>query len=147
MSKKILPLISLLCLLSLLLCSCSISFSDEGTFYGGQILDDALLAEIRQDVLGKEDVTSSTKDSVAIGATDSKAETPSEQKSTEGKDEPIENTPSTDGETVLYWVENGEVWHTSKDCRYLKNKEIISGSQDDAVADGKKRICSACENK
>ena len=147
MSKKTFPLISLLCLLSLLLCSCSVSFSDESTFYGGQMLDDALLGEIRQDVLGKEDATSSTKDIATTGSADSKDATSSEQKNTEGIDEPIESTPSSDGETVLYWVENGEVWHTSPDCRYLKNKEIISGNRDEAVADGKKRLCSACENK
>ena len=147
MSKKTFPLISLLCLLSLLLCSCSVSFSDESTFYGGQMLDDALLAEIRQDVLGKDDETSSTKDIATTNSADSEAVTSSVQESTESNDDPGEDTSSSDGETVLYWVENGEVWHTSPDCRYLKNKEVTSGNRDEAVADGKKRLCSACENK
>ena len=154
MSKKILASVSLLCLLSLLLCSCSVTLSDQGTFYGGEMLDDERLAEIRQNVLGEGEEDSSKSASeitpTEYPETDKTAESESNassQKENISREKDSEENASANSGSLLYWTEGGEVWHISKDCRYLKNKEVLSGNQDDALSAGKKRLCSACGNQ
>jgi uncharacterized protein YceK len=47
-----------------------------------------------------------------------------------------------------YWVSGSEVFHTSKDCRYIKNSDsVINGDAAAAAADGCVRMCSACEKE
>lgn len=46
---------------------------------------------------------------------------------------------------TVYWVQNGEVWHISINCPSLsRSKNILSGSQTDAKAAGKSRVCKRC---
>lgn len=46
---------------------------------------------------------------------------------------------------TVYWVENGEVWHTKSSCPSLsRSKKIISGSLSDAKSAGKERVCKRC---
>ena len=57
-----------------------------------------------------------------------------------------ETTPVTERqEQTVYWVEGGEVWHTTSSCPSLsRSKNILSGSLDDAIAAGKERVCKRC---
>lgn len=58
--------------------------------------------------------------------------------------EPDIFTTVPDGATV-YWTNSGSVWHVSRGCSALKNStDIISGTQSDAVAAGKSRVCKKC---
>ena len=45
---------------------------------------------------------------------------------------------------IVYWTKKGKVWHVSKDCRYIKNSEVESGTADNAIEAGKERACSSC---
>ncbi len=48
-------------------------------------------------------------------------------------------------ENVVYWVKTGEVWHTRIDCSSLsRSKDIISGSVEAALQNGKTRACKRC---
>ncbi len=58
--------------------------------------------------------------------------------------EPDIFTTIPNGATV-YWTNSGSVWHVSRGCSALKNStDIISGTQSDAVAAGKSRVCKKC---
>ena len=51
-------------------------------------------------------------------------------------------------DTPVYWTESGGVWHTNPDCRYLRNVDrIVCGSEENAVDEGKSRLCSGCKGK
>ena len=46
---------------------------------------------------------------------------------------------------AVYFTKSGTVWHTRRDCSYLKSaSEIIEGTLDDAVSSGKERACTLC---
>lgn len=45
---------------------------------------------------------------------------------------------------IVYYTQNGEVYHLFDDCYYLKNSTIISGSLESC---SKKRICVICEER
>ncbi len=46
---------------------------------------------------------------------------------------------------AVYWVEKGEVWHTTESCPSLsRSKKISSGSISDATTAGKSRVCKRC---
>ena len=56
-----------------------------------------------------------------------------------------ETTASIKQDQTVYWVQNGEVWHTTLECPSLsRSKNILSGSIDDAMASGKARVCKRC---
>ena len=49
------------------------------------------------------------------------------------------------GLTVVYWVESGSTYHTTTNCRYLKNAANVRySSLALAVKKGKSKPCSAC---
>lgn len=46
---------------------------------------------------------------------------------------------------TVYWTDSGEVWHIDKECSSLKKaREIFSGTESEAIAHNKKRICQKC---
>lgn len=50
------------------------------------------------------------------------------------------------GEPVFFWTDGGSVWHYSRACSGLKNsKNIRKGSEKAALAAGKSRPCSVCD--
>lgn len=51
-----------------------------------------------------------------------------------------------DNEDTVYWVKGGEVWHVKRTCSSLSHsKNILTGTLEEAVANGKTRQCSRCE--
>ena len=44
----------------------------------------------------------------------------------------------------VYWLENGSVWHKSLTCGYIRSGRVICGSEENALAEGKSKLCSAC---
>lgn len=155
---------SLLFVLTVLLSTISISACAEilpynGYFDGGEILDNELISEIRSKYVVEETTESSTKEShsyysesYSIHITDTSK--PSSEKLDDATviETETEASPETESTTesasiapeIVYWTENGEVYHTKETCRYLKNKSYISGSVQQAVEKGKDRICSSC---
>lgn len=56
---------------------------------------------------------------------------------------PARNEP--DSTQTVFWVDNGEVWHRTKECPSLsRSKNIRSGSSDAAMNAGKTRQCKRC---
>lgn len=48
-------------------------------------------------------------------------------------------------EDAVYFTENGSVWHKDKECASLKrSKSILSGTVEDAAAQGKTAPCKRC---
>lgn len=47
--------------------------------------------------------------------------------------------------SVVYYTENGTVWHAERDCSYLKRSQnVLEGSVEGAAIAGKTRPCSSC---
>lgn len=158
MTKKLLFFLIVAALAVACLSSCSLFATQNNVFEGGQMLNDEMMSEIRANVLGTQqesdsatapfeaktenipsesEIETAFEDETGATNTDAKEQTSAEEVSTEAFQ--TEEVPS-----VLYWTEGGEVWHTSPDCRYLKNKTVLSGTQADALEAGKKRLCSSC---
>lgn len=146
---------ALIFMLCISLCSCSLFIYDHSRFEGGKQLDDELLSEIRAEIFAEESVDISdnnSKDSEngesgedTIEAKESNAETSLVYETDENNSENSQETESDVAKTV-YWVAGGTVWHLSPNCRYLKNsKNVVSGSEIEAIAAGIDRACSACK--
>ncbi len=49
---------------------------------------------------------------------------------------------------LVYWVDSGEVYHTSIDCSSLnRTEELTEGTVDEAFADGHTRLCYYCSKR
>jgi hypothetical protein len=50
--------------------------------------------------------------------------------------------------TIVYWVPDGSVYHTQKNCQYIRNrKDVESGPIAEAKAEGKTRECKVCARR
>ena len=48
-------------------------------------------------------------------------------------------------ENTVWWTQGGSVWHVTSDCSALaKSKSLQNGSEADAAAAGKSRVCKRC---
>ena len=53
--------------------------------------------------------------------------------------------PSRDGAPdIVYYTENGEVYHLFEDCYHLKDVSVLSGTIDDSDKD---RVCKTCKER
>ncbi len=58
---------------------------------------------------------------------------------------PKDHDPS--GEIIVYWLENGSVWHESRYCSVIMSADpgrVHSGKASDAYYSGRKRPCAVC---
>lgn len=138
--------------------SCSMVHGNHETFNGGEILDDEKMSEIRSQIYStfetetvKDEATQTDKTETNEEETETNEdETDNSSSETEtesdisSSDTVMPEETETSMKADVYWIESGEVWHIKRDCRYLKNKTVVSGSVEDAVAAGKIRACSAC---
>ena len=62
----------------------------------------------------------------------------------EHSDDAAVQTHLSDEHTV-WWTQGGSVWHVTPDCSALaKSKSLQNGSEADAAAAGKSRVCKRC---
>ena len=149
------------------LTSCSKFYS--GSFDGGELLDDKLMSSIKSELfsteetqLDAEEITSSVNETsdndLSANSSEITHESATDDHLSECSSETISESATTeydcDTETIyessdlVYWTESGGVWHTFRDCSYLKkSKKIESGSVEKALESGKAKLCSACEKK
>ena len=152
------------------LTSCSYFYS--GSFEGGELLDDELMASIKAELfsteessLGVEEITApineiATEDSSEISSdttrestteahlSESSLETTSEAITAIVTESVCDTETIYESTDLVYWTANGSVWHTFKDCGHLKNsKSIESGSIEKAIESGKAKLCSTCEKR
>ena len=58
-----------------------------------------------------------------------------------------DDTSADEAVDTVYWVKNGEVWHTKSTCSSLsRSKNILSGTVEEAMLAGKNRVCKRCGN-
>ena len=116
------------------MCSCSLFTYDTSRFDGGDTLSDELLSKIENDLRNEAQTSETTNDSKATEDIHSDLSVESESQD------------NKDGDTTVYWTSGGSVWHTSRECSYIKNsKNILSGTVDEAISSGKKQLCSSCQ--
>ena len=123
----------------------------ERNFYGGELLNDDKLSEIKGSVFTDEAKTESVAESKGdeTEINDKGTYTESDNADVEVPDtdtEALTEVEDVDEEKqIVYWTKNGSVWHIDEDCyRLNKSKEIISGTIDEAKESGKERVCSSC---
>lgn len=125
-------IITLFVMISLIACDFDES---KNHLLGGQLLDDEKMSEIKNEII------SGTLPDIAESEN-------TETDSSSAQIEVVTNEKDTDNEPsygTVYWTESGSVWHTSRDCRYLKKStNILSGSVEKAKESGKTRACSGC---
>ncbi len=113
--KKSLLMMACLGICAFVLTSCS---KDHG-FSAGNEMSGEELEKYREQLLAEQN--------------EEKAD---EQEPEEPADEPLE---------VVYYTENGTVWHADRNCSYLKRSQnVLEGSVEGAAIAGKTRPCSAC---
>ena len=131
------------------ICGCSEYLADSESISSGEILTPEYMSEISQKLV-EDKTTSSTVLSTPDTSIDIGGETNefTEQSSLTSTKE-VSVTTIEDSveplEDIVYWTENGSVWHKTKDCSSLsRSKNIISGSELDAISSGKERVCKRC---
>ena len=140
---KIVKIVALLLVDITVLCSCA----NNSDFNGGVLLDSNKLSEIRAEVFATE---AETAEITTVENTTEVVFETKEQNSDTTELKPEYNDSTEDAMTVneesaiVYWTKDGKVWHSSRDCRYIKNSEVESGTANDAIAAGKERVCSSC---
>ena len=120
--------------LMLIFCSCA----DKMEFYGGELLDSAKISEIASFVFATETAENVLSEKETENLTETK-----EQDAEYNEDATYIDEDSEKDQTV-FWTKSGKVWHLSRDCGYIKNSEVESGSLSDAVESKKERVCSSC---
>ena len=135
--------IAMIMLLATALVSCSFDES-ENNYRGGDLLDEEKMSEIRNEVLG-----GSNGDSDNSIDNDATLKPEGTQKDTEGteRNETERSDFEVDTATIVYWTDSGSVWHISRDCYHIKNKEVASGTVSEAEAAGHKSSCKTCNKK
>ena len=118
-------LICLLLVVALtILPACSMFWSSNHSYSGGQILDDEMMSSIREEIISIEETSEDEKES----------------------EETTKKT--TDTGNLVYWTEGGGVYHFYKDCGYIKSaSKVTSGSDTDAHNAGKSGVCSRCQSR
>ena len=133
-------------LLTLSLASCAFDES-ENNYRGGELIDDEKMSEIKNELLGAENDASNDPD--APSNPDADKDSGGTQRDTEGteRNETERSDFEVDTATIVYWTDSGSVWHISRDCYHIKNKEVASGTVSEAEAAGHKSGCKTCNKK
>ncbi len=120
---KIIITVIFISFISYTLCSCNFDES-KNNFNGGEILDNSVIDSIREDILSITDEQSQMLETT----------------------EHTQNETSSEnaGEDIVYWIQSGSVWHSSKDCRHIIYNHCISGTIEQAISEGKDSPCSSC---
>ena len=148
----------------MILSSCNFDNSINN-FKGGELLNNELISQIKEEILSDEQDTSMSESEEKHESTTVEHNEQTQDISVpdeEDTDEQAEASSNSENQTELtgdtdnnletdcvYWLEKGSVWHLYKDCRYIKNskKEIMSGSIEDAKKSGAENVCKTCDKK
>ena len=106
----------------------------KNNFQGGELLDKEVMESIKNSLN-----SSDTTDAVT---TEKSTDVSTEQ---ESERETGSCTDSEDDEELVYWLQSGSYWHSDPNCRYIKGKEVVSGTVNEAIEQGKKRLCKSCD--
>ena len=136
--------------------ACSLFWSSNPTYSGGQMLDDELMSQMKSDVLGEKTETSNLIQNEETSAGETELGSPDTEESSSCISGELDSTATeTDGTTqreeqnaLVYWTKGGGVYHIYRDCGYLKSSsEILSGTVEEALGAGKSGVCSRCQKR
>ena len=135
--------IAMILLLTVSLASCAFDES-KNNYRGGELIDDEKMSEIKNELLGAENDASNDHDTSLKPDADKDGE--GTQRDTEGteRNETERSDFEVDTATIVYWTDSGSVWHLSRDCYHIKNKEVNSGTVLEAEEAGHKNGCKTC---
>lgn len=109
--------------------ACSMFWSSNHSYSGGQILDEEMMSSIRDEIISTEETSES-------------------EETSEEKSEETTRQDNTSHNGSVYWTEGGGVYHFYRDCGYIKSaSKIMSGSVTDARNAGKTGVCSRCQSR
>ena len=121
----------------------NVSENDETIAVGETDKDAELVETTKAETTESVEITTNEKTTeTALDHTEEIPET--KEHESEHNKNTDETTAAGEENGIVYWTKSGGVWHSSRDCRYIKNSEVESGSVDDAIAAGKERVCSSC---
>jgi len=126
---KILIFIILFFLICFCFLGCASYFYPERELYAGEEITPDQLFEISKELA----------ESKALAESEKAAE------NTEEVTEPF--IPDTDdmGNILVYWTDNGSVWHINLKCPSLsRSVKVESGTENTAITKGKERLCKKC---
>ncbi len=118
MKTNFLCILLLCCMLAL----CACGESGNTVIYNGRELSESEI----QSMLHRE-TERETKPAATLTAYDGQTETPDEDS--------------------VYWTAGGSVFHVWSSCQHLNNKKVYYGTVENAVSEGKLRVCSVCSQK
>lgn len=157
-----------LVLIFIMLPSCSMFWSSNPTYSGGQMLDDELMSSMRAEIIGEnteattrettKTETKPNKPDTEIESDQSSAETEVDQSDIETEPNDSHGSSANEESTIkeedqntdklVYWTKGGGVYHFYKDCGYIKSSsEVLSGTEEEALEAGKSGVCSRCQNR
>ena len=124
--KIILKTLSIAIIIILCLSFISCNFDEsQNHLSGGELLDDERISEMKNEVLGGENLT--------------------EKESIETVTEAFAESDTDDTGAIVYWTESGSVWHKSASCSHIKNStNLLAGTVTQAKTAGKSSPCSRC---
>lgn len=108
---------------------CAEYFYPEKEPYAGEVITPDQIAEISESIAESKAIAESEKAANIEAVTEP----------------PFVPETDVQGNVVVYWTENGSVWHINLRCASLsRSVKIESGSEDLALNSGKERLCKKC---
>lgn len=143
--------------LTMLLCACTDSAEDEpgGIRVTPEVLESVSAALASASQTESNDTSAVTTTEMELPESSEADPAASETKNsaesmpaTAETMQTVESTPVASSDevvSVVYWTENGTVYHLKKDCSSLRHSTyILQGSIAEALAAKKERVCKTC---
>lgn len=144
--KHLLAIASVMLVFAQLVVFTSCEFDESKNNYrGGEMIDAEKMSEIKNELLDTDHP--GENETASHSTTESESE--GTQKDTEGTERNETESIEIEGGTaiIVYWTEGGSVWHVSRDCYHIKNKDVISGTVEEAEKTGHDKACKTCNKK
>lgn len=148
--KRFIKILLATCLLAscILQCSCSLFLYDNSRFSGGEALNDRLTSEIKNELFSSGVVSERPPEEESTDLKNDGTTETTEDKTPASSDNDNSSETEISQQDVVYWTKSGSVWHSYADCGHIKNSNnIISGSVEEAVSEGKSHLCKSCEKR
>ena len=146
-------------ILALIFCGCDLRES-HNNFRGGELLDAERMSDIKESLLNESRIsdtetsknTEKTSDKQTEIFTETQSNTELEMTTEESNNDSESTSKNEDNDesddlNVVYWIKGGTVWHLSDECYHISNKDILSGTVEEAMEAGKTKVCSSCSKK
>jgi len=144
MKNKLLKTLAAFLLMLLCLTAISCDFDESrDNFRGGELLNQEIMESIRNTftTVEQESDSATEKNEESNTQADSSRQDDSEQQES---DQQQESQTYPNEAKIVYWTASGSVWHEDSDCRYIKNKQYVTGTVEQAKEAGIGHGCSFC---